>query len=81
VGVPSEVGAQLVGGALRFESTRWGVVRLSIRSLAHLAGGEFEPGLMELLLTDMKGQAGAVPFLEHALFKFWQKRDGRRLMV
>jgi hypothetical protein len=23
--------------------------------------------------------AGALPFLEHALFKLWEKRDGRRL--
>jgi hypothetical protein len=34
---------------------------------------------MELLLTDMKGQAGALPFLEHGLFKLWEMRDGRRL--
>ena len=46
---------------------------------AQLAGGEIEPGLMELLLADMKGQAGGLPFLEHALFKLWEIRDGRRL--
>jgi hypothetical protein len=37
---------------------------------------------MELLLADMKGQAYALPFLEHALFKqfkLWEMRDGRRL--
>jgi hypothetical protein len=27
----------------------------------------------------MQGQAGALPFLEHALFKLWEMRDGRRL--
>src|SRR5262249_6654892 len=27
----------------------------------------------------MKGQAGALPFLEHALFKLWESRDGRCL--
>jgi hypothetical protein len=51
----------------------------AIESPAQLAGGELEPGLMELLLADMKGQAGALPFLEHALFKLWEMRDGRRL--
>jgi hypothetical protein len=50
-----------------------------IESPAQLAGAELEPGLMELLLADMKGQAGALPFLEHALFKLWERRDGRRL--
>ena len=54
-------------------------LREAIESPAQLAGGELEPGLMELLLADMKGQAGALPFLEHALFKLWEMRDGRRL--
>jgi hypothetical protein len=26
-----------------------------------------------------KGQVGALPFLEYALFKLWEMRDGRRL--
>jgi WD40 repeat protein len=54
-------------------------LREVIATPAQLAGGELEPGLMELLLADMKGQAGALPFLEHALFKLWERRDGRRL--
>ena len=54
-------------------------LREAIEFPAQLAGGELEPGLMELLLADMKGQAGALPFLEHALFKLWEMRDGRRL--
>ena len=54
-------------------------LRDAIESPAQLVGGELEPGLMELLLADMKGQAGALPFLEHALFKLWEMRDGRHL--
>jgi energy-coupling factor transporter ATP-binding protein EcfA2 len=54
-------------------------LREAIESPAQLAGGELEPGLMELLLADMKGHPGALPFLEHALFKLWEMRDGRRL--
>ena len=49
------------------------------RSACTTPGGELEPGLLELLLADMKGQAGALPFLEHALFKLWEQREGRRL--
>src|SRR4029077_8683607 len=54
-------------------------LREAIEFPAQLAGGELEGGLMELLLADMKDQAGALPFLEHALFKLWERRDGRRL--
>jgi hypothetical protein len=54
-------------------------LREAIESPAQLAGGELEPGLIELLLADMKGQAGALPFLEHALFKLWEMRDSRCL--
>ena len=39
-------------------------LREVIETPAQMAGGELEPGLMELLLSDMKGQAGALPFLE-----------------
>ena len=46
-------------------------LRETIESPAQLAGGALEPGLMELLLADTKGQAGALPFSEHALFKLW----------
>ena len=54
-------------------------LREVIETPAQIAGGELEPGLMELLLSDMKGQAGALPFLGDALFKLWESRDGRRL--
>ena len=54
-------------------------LREVIEEPAHMAGGELEPGLMELLLADMEGQPGGLPFLGDALFKLWEKRDGRRL--
>jgi WD40 repeat protein len=54
-------------------------LRDAIEAPARLAGEELEPGLLELLLADMKGQAGALPFLEHALLKLWERREGRRL--
>jgi WD40 repeat protein len=54
-------------------------IREVIQMPAQLAGGELEPGLIELLLTDMKGRVGALPFLEHALLKLWGRRDGRQL--
>jgi TIR domain len=54
-------------------------LREVIEEPARMAGGELEPGLIELLLADMKGQPGGLPFLGDALFKLWEKRDGRRL--
>jgi WD40 repeat protein len=56
-------------------------LREVIETPAQLAGGEVESGLVELLLADMKGQAGALPFLQHALFELWERRFGRRLTV
>jgi WD40 repeat protein len=56
-------------------------LREVIERPAQLAGGDLESGLMELLLADMEGRPGALPFLEHALEKLWELRDGRRLLA
>jgi WD40 repeat protein len=53
----------------------------AIERPAHLVGCEFEPGLVERLLHDVEGQAGALPLLQYALLELWQRRDGRRLTV
>ena len=47
----------------------------------HLVGGELEGGPADLLLRDVRNQAGALPLLQHALLELWNKRDGRRLTV
>ena len=54
-----------------------GHVQEGVQTLASDGGSGYF--LLELLLADMKGQAGALPFLEHALFKLWEQREGRRL--
>jgi WD40 repeat protein len=56
-------------------------IRVAIERPAQLAGGEFEPGLVELLLNDVSGRPGALPLLQFALTELWQRRDGRRLSV
>ncbi|MBC8351340.1 MAG: TIR domain-containing protein [Planctomycetes bacterium] len=56
-------------------------LREVIERPAQLAGCELEPGLVELLLQDMRNQAGALPLLEHALLELWERRQGRRLTV
>ena len=54
-------------------------LRRAIESPAVLAGGEFEPGLVGMLLKDVEGQAGSLPLLQFALLELWQRREGRRL--
>jgi uncharacterized protein YjbI with pentapeptide repeats len=54
-------------------------LRQAIERPAQLAGGELEPGLAELILRDLEGQAGSLPLLQHALLELWEGRSGRCL--
>jgi Novel STAND NTPase 1/TIR domain len=54
-------------------------VRRAIERPATLAGGEVETGLVELLIQDLAGQAGALPLLQFTLRELWTRRDGRRM--
>jgi len=54
-------------------------LRRAIKRPALLAGCEFETGLMERLLDDVRDQPGGLPLLQHALLELWRRREGRRL--
>jgi hypothetical protein len=55
-------------------------LRQAMEEPAIRAGAEFEPGLVETLLEDVRRQPGALPLLQHALLELWNRReDGRRL--
>ena len=56
-------------------------LRRAIERPALLAGGEFEPGLVEMLLHEVAGQPGSLPLLQFTLMELWQRREGRRLTV
>jgi WD40 repeat protein len=56
-------------------------LRRAIERPARLAGGEFEPGLVEMLLHEVEGQPGSLPLLQFTLMELWQRREGRRLTV
>jgi WD40 repeat protein len=56
-------------------------LRQAIERPARLAGGEFDPGLVEVLLGEVVDRPAALPMLEFALTELWQRRDGRRLTV
>jgi tetratricopeptide (TPR) repeat protein len=53
----------------------------AIERPAQLVGGEFDPGLVDLLVRDVCNQPGALPLLQDALLELWKQRDGRRLTV
>ncbi len=48
---------------------------------AMAVGAFFEKGLVELILRDVKGQAGVLPLLQHALDELWRARRGPWLTV
>ena len=56
-------------------------LRKAIDHPAALVGCTLEPGLTDLLLHDVRGQAGALPLLEYALLELWRQRQGNRLTI
>lgn len=54
-------------------------LRDSIEKPAQVAGLEFEPGLVDVILSDVEAQPGNLALLEYALTELWNLRDGRRL--
>ena len=56
-------------------------LRRAIEQPALRAGLHIERGLVEALVADVEGEAGALPLLSTALLELWQRRDGRRLRL
>ena len=56
-------------------------LRAAIERPAVAAGLHVEPGLVDLLVRDLEGGAGALPLLSHALVQTWERREGHTLTV
>lgn len=56
-------------------------LREAIERPSRRAGLHLESGLVELILRDAAGQAGALPHLSHALVETWLRREGATLSV
>jgi hypothetical protein len=56
-------------------------LRQAIEEPAQRNAWNFEPGLVELILRDIKGQPGSLPLLSHALLETWRRRRGRILTL
>ena len=56
-------------------------LRAAIEGPAHRAGLLIESGLVDLLVSEVAGEPGALPLLSHALVQTWENREGRTLTV
>ena len=56
-------------------------LRAAIEGPAHQAGLVVEPGLVDLLIREVKDEPGALPLLSHVLRETWLRREGRTLTV
>jgi WD40 repeat protein len=56
-------------------------LRRTVELPAQRAGLEIEAGLVEVIVGDVAGRAGALPLLSTALAETWERREGRRLTL
>ena len=56
-------------------------LREAIEGPAREAALLLEPGLVDVLLQDVRDDPGALPLLSHALRETWERREGRTLTV
>jgi WD40 repeat protein/DNA-binding SARP family transcriptional activator/energy-coupling factor transporter ATP-binding protein EcfA2 len=56
-------------------------LREAIEGPAREAALLLEPGLVDVLLRDVRDDPGALPLLSHALRETWERREGRTLTV
>jgi DNA-binding SARP family transcriptional activator/WD40 repeat protein len=70
-----ERGMYLVGG-LDEEG-----LRSAVEGPARQAGLLLEPGLVDLLVSEVRDDPGALPLLSHALLETWKRREGNTLTV
>ena len=56
-------------------------MRAAIERPAAVLGRRFETSLVEELLADVEGQAGALPLLEFTLAELWSRNEGRALLT
>jgi formylglycine-generating enzyme required for sulfatase activity len=54
-------------------------LKAAIEKPAIIGNWDFEPGLVDAILDDVEGEAGALPLLSHALLETWKRRNGRVL--
>ena len=56
-------------------------LRRAVEEPARRSGLRFEPGLIDLLIEEVRGEPGGLPLLGHALAETWTRREGDMLTV
>jgi formylglycine-generating enzyme required for sulfatase activity len=56
-------------------------LREAITAPAQRNGWDFQPGLVDVILSDVGMEPGALPLLSHALLETWKRRQGRMLTL
>jgi DNA-binding SARP family transcriptional activator/WD40 repeat protein/energy-coupling factor transporter ATP-binding protein EcfA2 len=56
-------------------------LREAVVEPARQAGLLLQPGLVDVLVTEVREDPGALPLLSHALLETWKRREGRTLTV
>lgn len=56
-------------------------LRAAVEAPARQSGLLIQPGLVDLLVTEVAGTAGALPLLSHALMETWKRREAHTLTV
>jgi WD40 repeat protein/DNA-binding SARP family transcriptional activator/class 3 adenylate cyclase len=76
-----ELADRLTGNDVLVGPMRDSELRRAVELPAQRAGLETEPGLAEVIMTDVAGRAGALPLLSTALAETWERRDARALTL
>ncbi|MDT8304725.1 MAG: BTAD domain-containing putative transcriptional regulator, partial [Anaerolineae bacterium] len=56
-------------------------LRRAIEEPARRNGWLFQPGLVDLLMRETRGEPGALPLLSHVLLESWRRRSGPAMML
>ena len=56
-------------------------LRRAVEEPARQGGWVFQPGLVDLLLQEIKDEPGGLPLLSHALLETWHRRRGRTMTL
>jgi WD40 repeat protein/DNA-binding SARP family transcriptional activator len=76
-----ELADQLTGNDVLVGPMRDSELRRTVELPAQRAGLEIEPGLVEVIVADVAGRAGALPLLSTALAETWERRTDRTLTL
>jgi WD40 repeat protein len=76
-----ELADRLTGNDVLVGPMRDSELRRTVELPAQRAGLEIETGLVDVIVADVAGRAGALPLLSTALAETWERRDTRALTL